>query len=206
MSAGWIDGPVKCGKTREWWQQMKGLLLMLACTLALSSACAGMGVSSGVESEGASQAPQIELEAVLVAKTQPDRASMVLQFTLVNHSEIGLYVLEWYTPLEGVFGEIFRVERDGQVLPYEGPLVMRGDPTQENYVWLERGASVAGTVDLADAYDFSQPGMYTISFISPRISDVARTWDQMAMSVDQLGPVQMRSKSVVVQIRDAAGG
>jgi hypothetical protein len=174
----------------------------------------GTPESSGaaVETVETSQPLRIDLEAVLqVPTTLPDGDFVELEFTLINHSETGVYVLKWYTPLEGVMGEIFRVGRDGQPIPYEGPLVMRGDPTPDGYVFLDAGASVSATVDLAaagetgiPAYDFSEPGAYTIAFISPRISHVARTEDQMAASVNDLGPVQMPSNDVVVEIQSAA--
>jgi peptidyl-Lys metalloendopeptidase len=145
--------------------------------------------------------PQINLEAVLqVPTTLPDGGSVELEFTLINNSESGLYVLKWYTPLEGIAGEIFYVERDGQPIPYEGLLATRGDPPPDAYVFLDSGASVSASVDLAAAYDFSEPGEYTIAFISPRISHVARTEDQMAASVEELGPVQIPSNSVTVRI------
>jgi peptidyl-Lys metalloendopeptidase len=147
---------------------------------------------------------QSSLEAVLrIPTTLPDGDSVKLEFTLTNHSEEGLYVLKWYTPLEGLGGAIFRVKRDGQPLPYEGPLAMRGDPTPDAYVFLDAGASVSATVDLATAYDFSKPGAYTIDFLSPRISHVARTEDKMAASVDDLGPVQIPANQVSVTIASA---
>jgi hypothetical protein len=121
----------------------------------------------------------------------PDGEAVKLTFTLTNHSPEKLYVLTWYTPLEGIFGEIFEVKREGQAIPYEGPLVMRGDPLPENYVLLEPGASVSAEVDLATVYSFSQAGEYTIEFLSPRISHVAKTESEFAASVDDLGPVEI---------------
>jgi hypothetical protein len=55
-------------------------------------------------------------------------------------------------------------------------------------------------VDLATAYDFSKAGEYTIEFLSPSISHVARTEAEMAKTVDDLGPVQIRSNRVTVKI------
>jgi ABC-type glycerol-3-phosphate transport system substrate-binding protein len=154
-----------------------------------------------VEPVATSQPSQSNLEAVLqVPTTLPDGGSVELEFTLINNSESGLYVLKWYTPLEGIAGEIFYVKRDGQPIPYEGLLATRGDPPPDAYVFLDSGASVSATVDLATAYDFSEPGEYTIAFISPRISHVARTEDQMATSVEELGPVQIPSNRVTVHI------
>jgi hypothetical protein len=159
------------------------------------------GNNLGGEPAETSQLSGNNLEAVLrIPSTLPDGDSVEVEFTLINNTESGLYILKWYTPLEGLGGEIFHVERDGQSIPYEGPLAMRGDPTPDAYVFLESGASVSATVDLAAAYDFSKPGEYTITFISPRISDVAKTEDRMAASVDDLGPVEITSNRVTVKI------
>jgi hypothetical protein len=154
------------------------------------------------------ETPKSELSATLeVPSHLPTGETVVLTFTLTNHSEVDLYVLKWFTPLEGLGGEIFRVKRDGQVIPYEGPLAERADPTPDAYVFLEAGASVSATVDLARAYDFSERGGYTIAFISPRISHVARSEGEMATSVDDLGPVAMPSNQVTVTITaDLASG
>jgi hypothetical protein len=192
--------------------QFCALFCILAAALVLG-ACTPESSGAAVEPAETSQPPQVDLEAVLqVPTTLLDGDSVELAFTLINHSGIGLYVLKWYTPLEGLGGEIFRIERNGQPSPYEGPLAMRGDPTPDAYVFLDAGASVSATIDLAaagetgiPAYDFWEAGTYTIAFISPRISHVARTEGEMASSVDDLGPIQMPSNSVVVGIQSAAG-
>jgi hypothetical protein len=46
----------------------------------------------------------------------------------------GCYVLKWFTPLEGIGGDIFRVERDGAELPYHGKLVKRGPPVSNREI------------------------------------------------------------------------
>jgi|GEM_PF-1292404 len=142
-----------------------------------------------------------ELEAILaLPETVPTQEPVLLTFTLLNHARYPLYVLEWYTPLEGIAGEIFRVTRDGQVLPYEGILAMRGDPGPENYVLLPPGGSVTATVDLVHSYALTEPGTYAVTFLSPRISDVARSEAEMAQTVDELGPVSIVSNTVTVTV------
>jgi hypothetical protein len=135
----------------------------------------------------------------------PDGDVVKIQFTLTNDSEVELYVLKWYTPLEGIGGEIFRVERDGQAVPYTGILAMRGDPTPQGYQLLEAGQSASAEVDLASSFDFSQPGEYTIEYLSPRISHVARSEAEMARSVDDLGPVNIPANTVTVEIGVSSG-
>ncbi len=146
--------------------------------------------------------PAVRLDAHGGVRVKPrglPRGSL-LSFTLLNHADYPLYVLKWYTPLEGIAGKIFLVTRDGQVLPYEGILAMRGDPGPESYVLLPPHESVTATVNLAQVYDFSEPGTYTIAFLSPHISDIAQQEAEMAETVDELGSVNMVSNTVTVTV------
>jgi hypothetical protein len=171
-----------------------------------SSSTTGTSTRSG-------QPSGADLEAVLQAPASlPEGESVEVRFILINRSETGLYVLKWYTPLEGLQGDIFRVTRDGEPIPYNGRLVLRGDPTGDDYVHLDPGESVSATVDLATvgengapAYDFSRPGCYTIAFISPRISHVAKSVTDMARSVEDLHPIQIPSEPVRVEITGSSG-
>lgn len=175
----------------------------LAVCLALLTATVSCGPPSSSE---AAETTETDLEARIEAPaTLTTGETMNLRFTLTNNTGKKLYVLKWYTPLEGIAGEIFRVERDGQTVPYEGILATRAAPSAEAYVLLEPGESASAEVDLATAYDFSQAGTYTIEFLSPRISHVARTEEGIATSLDDLGPVQMPANTVTVEI-DGAGG
>jgi hypothetical protein len=141
------------------------------------------------------------LRATLEAPSSlPQGEPLKVRFTLANESESDLYVLNWFTPLEGLGGDIFRVTRDGQRIRYQGPQASRGDPTPEAYTLIEAGGMASAEVDLSLAYDFSQPGNYTIEFISPNQSHVAHAEAEMARSVDELGPVEMPSNQVVVAI------
>lgn len=100
---------------------------------------------------------------------EPLRAGgpIILRFSLsrpAGHGDKPVYALRWYTPLEGVRGSFLKVEREGVAIPYQGPLVKRGDPSMEDYVEIHPGKPVEGAVDIGPAYDFSQPGHYTIEF------------------------------------------
>ena len=140
-----------------------------------------------------------------IAESLPNGDVVPLRFSLTNQSDRPLYLLKWFTPLEGIGGEIFRVKRDGQLVPYQGLLASRGDPTPEAYVFLAAGETVSAEVDLAEAYDFSQDGTYMIAFLSPRISHVARTETEMARTMDALGAVEIPANSVAVTIPGPAG-
>jgi len=123
-----------------------------------------------------------------------------VRFFLANETDGDLYVLNWFTPLEGLGGDIFRVTRDGQRVHYQGPQASRGDPTPEAYTLIAAGGTVSAEVDLSLAYDFSRAGNYTIEFVSPKQSYVAGSEEEMARSVDELGPVEIPSNEVMVTI------
>ena len=177
-------------------------LVVLGMGLILG-ACTSARPSGEKEVAEPPVSPESELRVTLEAPASlPSGEAVTVRFTLTNNTAERLYVLKWYTPLEGIAGKIFRVERDGQVIPYQGILAKRVAPPPEDYVLLEPGESVSAEVDLATAYDFSKAGEYTIEFLSPSISHVARTEAEMAKTVDDLKPVQIPSNTVTVQIVD----
>jgi hypothetical protein len=94
-----------------------------------------------------------------------------------------LYVLIWYTPLEGIAGEIFQVTRNGKELLYQGMLAKRGDPIREEYIAIEPEEVTSTEVDLRMGYDLSMPGSYQVQLITglrdvtDDASLVPRKWD-----------------------------
>jgi hypothetical protein len=129
-----------------------------------------------------------------------------LKFVLTNDSDTPLYILQWYTPLEGIGGEIFRVTYEGRPVPYQGILASRTPPTAEAYVLLNPGESVSAVVDLAEAFDFSKAGAYRVQFISPRISHVALSETEMASTMEELGPINIPSNEVSVELVESPPG
>jgi heat shock protein HslJ len=97
-------------------------------------------------------------------ETYPVGEPVNLRFELRNQTDRPLYVLVWYTPLEGMAGDIFEVTRDGEKLPYQGMLAKRGAPTREEYVAIEPGTAASAEVDLRIGYDLSRPGSYQVQF------------------------------------------
>jgi hypothetical protein len=114
-----------------------------------------------------------------------------VRFQLTNRTAQPLFVLKWRTPLEGLRGNDFQVTRDGTDIPYQGPMVKRGNPSAESYVTIAPGASVEARVELTLAYEMNQPGRYRIEFrnllmdVADKQADVPRTLDQL-----QSTPVQ----------------
>ena len=65
---------------------------------------------------------------------------------------------------------------------------------------LDAGEMVSAEVDLSQAFDFSIPSTYTVEFISPVISHIARSEAEMAKTLAELGPVQLPANEVTVKI------
>ena len=69
--------------------------------------------------------PGLSLDCTLeMDETYPVGEPVSLRFVLRNQTDRPLYVLTWYTPLEGIAGDIFQVTRDGEKLPYQGMLAL----------------------------------------------------------------------------------
>ena len=86
-----------------------------------------------------------------------------VKFDLANREDQDLYILTWYTPLEGLISDCLRVERDGERLYYDGLLAKRGEPTRDNYLLVPARRKVSSVFDLNGAYDVSDPGNYSVA-------------------------------------------
>ena len=89
---------------------------------------------------------------------------IIIDFTLENVSDHDLWVLSWYTPLEGLKGNIFEVRCDGKPIQYKGIMVKRGAPLREDYTYIPSKGSVSVTFDLSKAYEFAQCGECEVKF------------------------------------------
>jgi len=85
-----------------------------------------------------------------------------LRFALSNRGRAAVRVLNWATPFEGWFGPYALVTRDGAALRYAGPMVKRGDPGADEYLTIAAGRTRRAEVDLAQPFDFTQPGHYRV--------------------------------------------
>jgi peptidyl-Lys metalloendopeptidase len=90
---------------------------------------------------------------------------LLLKFSLRNDGPHALSVLVWATPLEprAWMGAYVSVTRNGVPLTYGGASVKRGDPDAGAYLRLAPGETRQGEVDMALAFDLSQPGRYDVA-------------------------------------------
>ena len=89
-------------------------------------------------------------------------APVPLRFGVTNRGRLAVSVLEWNTPFEGWFGAYVEVTRDGVALPYRGPMLKRGEPSADEYLSFGAAQTRRATVDLAQPFDLSQPGLYRV--------------------------------------------
>jgi peptidyl-Lys metalloendopeptidase len=87
-----------------------------------------------------------------------------VEVTLANTGLAPQYILKWHTPVEGVEGPLFEVQRDGQPVRYLGIEAKRPAPGPNDYVRLEPGASISTVVELSALYEMNVTGSYTLRY------------------------------------------
>ncbi len=120
-------------------------------------------------------------------------------FTLDNVSEDTLYILKWYTPLEGLKGNIFKVMLDSGEIRYRGPMVKRGQPDQDDYIRLGPGEATENRIDLSRGYNLSTPGRYSVAF-TRQISDVIKTPAKVPRLMAEHTPVRVTGNTIIFNI------
>jgi peptidyl-Lys metalloendopeptidase len=90
--------------------------------------------------------------------------NVILQASITNPHDEAIQVLKWYLPADGLEAPLLNVTRDGEPVPYVGPVFKRRAPTEEDYLVLQPGETVSGSLDLAAYYDLSASGNYTVTF------------------------------------------
>lgn len=93
---------------------------------------------------------------------------VIMHFTVTNLLPKTNVFLIWHTPFEGFRNEFLDIVHleSGEVVPYEGILASRAAPSRTNgsYIELHAQASRSASIDLREAYMFSRPGTYRVTF------------------------------------------
>lgn len=84
------------------------------------------------------------------------------QMDITNIGSNGYYLLIWKIPLKEIRADIFKVSRDGKVIPYDGIFVKRGRPGAANFMLIPVGDTLSVTFDLSEAYSIGVNGRYTV--------------------------------------------
>ncbi len=92
-------------------------------------------------------------------------------FTLTNNNDCDLYVLNWHTPLEGMWNRYLQVSVGGTDIPYRGIMAKRGPPSAESYILVPAGETVSASVDMLKGYSTETLGRYSV-LLSTALMDV----------------------------------
>ena len=110
-----------------------------------------------------------------------------LNFDLTNRNVQDLYVLDWNTPLEGMYNRYLEVrKRGGAEVPYRGIMVKRGNPSTEDYKLIGVGETIHASVSLKKGYDTSLPGEYSIE-LKATLFDVVPKEEGVEFQASKLG-------------------
>ena len=144
------------------------LLTVLAAAIALLGALAAVDAQTATgTSSSASVSDMREQPFVTSLKADPSYAlgdPILVTFAIQNNSGETYQILKWGTPLERpLSGDCLTVKRDGEVVPYDGKLVKRGDPPSEAYLLIKPNERIESTIDISEAYAIDQVGDYTVT-------------------------------------------
>jgi peptidyl-Lys metalloendopeptidase len=95
--------------------------------------------------------------------------ALTVRFTVRNTSSSAVSVLSRDLPQARESAAVLAVTRDGIPVPYRGKLAKFGAPTAADYTRIPAGGTYAATVNLADDYDLSRPGTFTVALASTRV-------------------------------------
>ena len=89
---------------------------------------------------------------------------VLVDVTITNTGKGAARILRWFTALDGVEESLFEVKVDGHDVEYIGRHYKRPEPTDKDYIVIQPGRSVTATVDIADYYDMTATGYYTVRY------------------------------------------
>ncbi|MER5371438.1 hemopexin repeat-containing protein [Streptomyces sp. NPDC002722] len=86
-----------------------------------------------------------------------------LAFEIENVSDTDYRLLVWNTPLEGEVFNFLEVRCGDRVVPYDGRLVKRGEPTPNSYRRIAAGETIVEELDISESYSLDEPGYYDVT-------------------------------------------
>lgn len=89
-----------------------------------------------------------------------------VQFKVTNNSNEIVRVPYWQLPGASAESKLFQVLRDGKPVDYLGKMIKRAAPTEAELVTFQPYESKVVSVNLAQSYDLSRGGNYTVAFKS----------------------------------------
>jgi hypothetical protein len=110
---------------------------------------------------------------------------IILRFEIENVSDYWYAVLVWDTPLEGEVFNFVEVRHDDRVIPYDGRLVKRGDPTPDAYGRIAPGQKLVEDLDLSKSFTFDDLGIYTVTLHTRFLDAIQQPSEEFTARVRQ---------------------
>lgn len=112
-------------------------------------------------------APNANKLVVSVAVT--DRATLgdqdvAVDVVFTNTGDTPVSVVKWFVPDGTPEGDLFLLTRNGEAVPYLGPIIKRPAPTANDMITIAPGESIVRTAELSGLYDLSETGVYAIQY------------------------------------------
>ena len=137
-------------------------LFYVAMILMLALAAFGSWDVSAARAQGSLGGATVRLSVDRASFGTGDR--VLVKVNISNPTNSQIKILKWLTPAMGVEAPIFSITRDGKAVAYLGKLAKRMAPTDADYITLPPGGSISSEVDLAEYYDLSASGNYSVQY------------------------------------------
>lgn len=132
-------------------------------TIAFATAFVAAAGASVAARQAGEQTLRNPLSVGLLATAD---GSGTVDFRVTNNSAQVLKVPYWQLPSSTPEGKLFQVVGNGRVATYLGPVIKRPAPTDADMVSFQPYETKVFKVNLAESYDMSAGGAYSVSFDS----------------------------------------
>jgi peptidyl-Lys metalloendopeptidase len=128
-----------------------------------------LGAVLACASLAAIAAPNGNANTLVVSVAVTDRATLgdqdvAVDVVFTNTGDAPVSVVKWFVPDGTPEGDLFLLTRNGDAVPYLGPVIKRPAPTANDMITIAPGESIVRTVELASLYDLSASGVYAIQY------------------------------------------
>jgi len=122
------------------------------------------------------------------------QSPLVINFTVSNPDTMADTFLQWGTPFEGIWDDMFEIlDADFNRVDYAGILMRRGlVPIDSEFVTIPAGGMKSIFVDLGENYEFTSTGKYMIRVNLPEYSELIYSRNDDQVEVFQLDTVPER--------------
>ncbi len=137
-----------------------GHLLIIATAMFAMSACGQTVDHSVSHNRGIVLELSVVGDALLSGK-------VVLRSSVTNNREQAVKFLPWNTPFEvPISGDFLSVvdKATGQILAYQGMMIKRLPPVEDDFVILPAGGTLVKELDISTGFDFCAGSLYSIVF------------------------------------------